>query len=300
MNWWHHSGMNDAFRPRPAAERARIWRVPPLAGIEAFEAHFFRFSYARHTHDSYALGVLDAGAMSFWHDGAVRTATPGAIIAINPAEVHDGHAASDEGCTYRMLYIERAAIDRLLERDCPQIGRSFALRGPIIDDRALERTMRRLHRALVEVDAEPSGLLRREELLIHVMLGLFARHGEPAIVPVEAATEKRCVVRAKDYLAQHVDAPVRLRELADHVGLSPYYFLRTFKKATGLPPHCYLNLLRVQRARAMLRAGEPAVQVAAALGFVDQSHLSRRFKSAFGVTPGQYAGAFGRRETRLP
>ena len=96
--------------------------------------------------------------------------------------------------------------------------------------------------------------------------------------------------RAKQYLLERLGETVRLTEVAEAVGLSPYYFLRTFRHATGMPPHAYLNQMRLERARALLRDGESPAQVAAALGFVDQSHLIRRFKSAFGVTPGRYRG----------
>ena len=92
-------------------------------------------------------------------------------------------------------------------------------------------------------------------------------------------------------MLERLGEAVRLHELAAAVGLSPCYFLRIFRHATGMPPHAYLNQMRLERARILLRAGEPAAQVAAALGFADQSHLIRRFKSTFGVTPGRYGGA---------
>ena len=48
---------------------------------------------------------------------------------------------------------------------------------------------------------------------------------------------------------------------------------------------------RLREARRLLLQGEPAAQVAAAVGYVDQSHLAKRFKAAFGITPGQFSGA---------
>jgi AraC-like DNA-binding protein len=198
-----------------------------------------------------------------------------------------------------MLYVERATIERLLEIDVPEIRRMFALRGPTIEDPPLERTVRRLHRVLDRRDTDPLQVIEQQSYLTHVLHLLFARHGEQAVPTVRSANETRCVLRAKEYLAEHVTAGVRLSEMAEYVGLSPFYFLRTFKRVTGLPPHSYLNLLRVEQARALLRAGEPPAAVAAALGFVDQSHFSRRFKAAFGVTPGQYARATKRHPLAL-
>jgi AraC-like DNA-binding protein len=104
------------------------------------------------------------------------------------------------------------------------------------------------------------------------------------------AVEKRGVEQAKASLAEHLAEPVLLMDRATAVGLSPFYLLQTFKHAAGLPLHGYLNQLCVEHARVLLRCDAPPAP-AAALSFVDQSHLTRRFKAACGVTPGQYASA---------
>jgi transcriptional regulator GlxA family with amidase domain len=82
-----------------------------------------------------------------------------------------------------------------------------------------------------------------------------------------------------------------LDELAAEAGLSRFHFLRVFSKATGQTPHAFLINQRVNRAQALLRAGERAAEVAVACGFADQPHLTRVFRRIVGVTPGQYARA---------
>ena len=128
-------------------------------------------------------------------------------------------------------------------------------------------------------------------MLARILLQLFAHHGVPPLAVRPVATERKCVARAKSYMAEHLDRPILLKDIAAAAGLSSFYFLRTFKRVTGMPPHAYLNQIRLERARTLLADGEPPAQVAAALGFTDQSHLIRRFKAAFGVTPGQYRAA---------
>jgi AraC-like DNA-binding protein len=71
-------------------------------------------------------------------------------------------------------------------------------------------------------------------------------------------------------------------------GLSQFALLRAFRAATGLPPHAYLNQLRVRRARLLLDDGVPAADVAAQVGFADQAHLTRHFKRVVGVPPAAY------------
>jgi AraC-like DNA-binding protein len=58
-----------------------------------------------------------------------------------------------------------------------------------------------------------------------------------------------------------------------------------------LPPLAYRMQLRLKAAKRMLGLGEAPAEVAAALGFADQSHLTKRFKGAYGVTPGHFAAA---------
>jgi AraC family transcriptional regulator len=73
-------------------------------------------------------------------------------------------------------------------------------------------------------------------------------------------------------------------------GLNPYHFARQFKAATGLAPHQYAIMRRVERARQLLHAGTDLslAEVAAHAGFSDQSQFSRHFKRLVGVTPGQF------------
>lgn len=78
-------------------------------------------------------------------------------------------------------------------------------------------------------------------------------------------------------------------------GLSKFHLLRVFKAQTGLTPWQFQTQMRIDLARRLLTAGEPAGQVAVACGFVDQSHMTRRFRQLVGLTPAAYAA-----DTRQP
>ena len=72
--------------------------------------------------------------------------------------------------------------------------------------------------------------------------------------------------------------------------LSVYHFVRQFKAATGLPPHQYVIVRRVERAQQLLQGGGDLslAEVAACVGFSDQSQFCHHFKHLVGVTPGQF------------
>jgi AraC family transcriptional regulator len=93
-----------------------------------------------------------------------------------------------------------------------------------------------------------------------------------------------------EYIEEHLDAGPSLEQLAAVARLSPYHFARQFKAATGLPPHQYVILRRVERAKQLLQAGTglSLADVAARAGFSDQSQFSHHFKRLVGVAPGQF------------
>jgi AraC family transcriptional regulator len=93
-----------------------------------------------------------------------------------------------------------------------------------------------------------------------------------------------------EYIEEHLDASPSLEQIASVARLSPYHFARQFKAATGLPPHQYVILRRVERGKHLLQGGGDfnLAEVAAHAGFSDQSHFSHHFKRLVGVTPGQF------------
>ena len=93
-----------------------------------------------------------------------------------------------------------------------------------------------------------------------------------------------------EYTEEHLDACPTLEQMAAVARLSPYHFARQFKRATGLPPHQYIILRRVERAKQLLQARTnlSLAEVAACAGFSDQSQFCQHFRRVVGVTPGQF------------
>jgi transcriptional regulator GlxA family with amidase domain len=118
---------------------------------------------------------------------------------------------------------------------------------------------------------------------------LQAHSAAPPTNGREPASRSPASVQAvRDLLPQRLADPPSLAELAAMTGLSQFALLRAFRGETGMPPHAYLNQLRVRRARQLLDRGLAPADVAAETGFADQAHLTRHFKRVVGVPPASY------------
>jgi hypothetical protein len=108
----------------------------PATGLQRLRAGFSGHAYDRHRHETYAIGVTEAGLQCFHYRGAARASTPGRVIVIHPDETHDGHAGAPGGFAYRMLYADPPLITAALG------GRSLPLvSDPVVDDPTLRRVI---------------------------------------------------------------------------------------------------------------------------------------------------------------
>jgi AraC family transcriptional regulator len=93
----------------------------------------------------------------------------------------------------------------------------------------------------------------------------------------------RVLQRICEHIEAHIEEKISVDALAKLVGFSAPHFTRAFRHSAGLPPHTYV-LRRLERAELMLRNTQlPLWEIAAAMGFADQSHLTRHFHRLTGV-----------------
>jgi AraC family transcriptional regulator len=95
--------------------------------------------------------------------------------------------------------------------------------------------------------------------------------------------------RAIDFMQEHLDTNVGLRDIARALGMTQYRFARAFRNATGVSVHQSLVDMRINRARDLLsRTERPLAEIAYACGFSSQSHMTSWFRRKHGVTPNQF------------
>lgn len=268
------------------SDGAREWVSCPRGapGVELLEAEFERHVYDRHMHETYAIGLTRRGVQRFWCHGATYDSTPGQVIAINPCEVHDGRSGAGGGYRYRMFYVAVATFKSVVEDALK--SSSLGWSTPLIADPVLASGLN----AAWEAVACSPGSLASDELLQQALIRLAVVHGDQHEFPPDTRNEL-ALMQVRDYLHDRLGEPVNLRELATVASMSRFRLTRQFQRTFGLPLHAYHMHVRLQEAKRRLRLGDPVVEVAADLGFADQSHLHRRFTRAFGVSPGAWRKA---------
>ena len=263
-------------------------------GLEAArysEMLAFEFNPPAISHHRLILFTRPPEELNLLYEGVTRHVPPRAgSISLVPAG--SPHRVRSSGCQDELhVYLEPGLVARVaVEAFDLDPGR---LTVPPLDGQDLPHLRAAMRAVDGELTAGGAGGPLAAESLANVLAVQLIRH---IVAPHRTARDRdgalpRARLRAVvEYIEEHLDASPTLEHMAGVARVSPYHFARQFKAATGLPPHQYLIMRRIERARQLLDADNniSLAEVAALVGFSDQSHLTRHFKRLVGVTPGQF------------
>jgi len=279
---------------KTSENRCQLWADAGLPGVVLMRADFTTQEFSPHVHDEMVIAVTEEGGAEYDSRGVRDLAEKGSTLVFNPGEPHAGRMGRSARWRYRAFYLDGQALDRLaadLEMPTETLP---CFQENKLQDPKFSAALQGLHAA---VEAEGS-ILGRQSGLLAAMAELYRRYGSAQPQACSLGDESSRAKRVAEFLREHYAEPVSLRSLAELAEMSPFHLVRSFKKELGLPPHVYLTQLRLQEAKHLLAQGHSLADTAAAVGFYDQSALSRHFKKIYGVTPGRYAKAvaFPRRQ----
>lgn len=264
-------------------EFSKVWQSGTLKGIELLKASFQQFEFSKHWHDDLAIGVIEKGAEGLYYRGKNIIIPENQIVTINPSEVHTGFSGCRSGWKYRMFYFNPEMIIRHFEQSDQDV--LPFIKSPILDDPELFNLLRNLHISF----EEPAFEITKESLLTICFETLFGRHGDHARLTSKQIKERKKNAEMREYLLANWRNNVSIKELEELSSLSKFQLIRSFNSQYGLTPHQFLLILKINNAKQLLSEGDSCADTALECGFYDQSHLTRNFKRAFGVTPKHYA-----------
>jgi AraC-like DNA-binding protein len=264
-------------------EWVRLHRLDSLYAAEIVHARYVRHRFTRHSHEHFVIGLVEDGVQQYNYRGANRRTPPGQVFFVNGGEPHTGEPATKCGYLYRTLCLDPHVLRDLALAITGRSG-SFHLTGDVVADAPLSAALGQLHRAV----AAHAGAMHCESFLLSAIRRLLESHAENGTRLPAVKQEPRAVLQAREYIEAHYAEDVSLADLGALTCRSPFHMARAFSKQMGLPPHAYLESVRIQRAKEMLRAGMSVVDTALAVGYPDQSHFTHRFRRIIGITPGRW------------
>ncbi|CDL84538.1 AraC family transcriptional regulator [Xenorhabdus szentirmaii] len=265
-------------------EKTHFFHLKEFNGLEMLRATYCNQVFSRHVHETFCIGVIEEGAQRFHRKGTEYIAPKGDIILVNADEIHTGSSAVQTGWSYQAIYPSLELL-RSLSRDFQYENGSIPwFPSAVVHDPGLSEQLRMTFNLL----AQNGNTLFKETMLLSSLAWLVMRYGQTYIAEQTLSDSEKQIFLTKEYIDSHPENDISLNQLADMVQLSPWHFLRQFKKAIGVTPHIYLILARLRMARRLLTEGDSILNVALRCGFSDQSHFNRHFKNALGITPGKF------------
>lgn len=211
-------------------------------------------AYKRHSHAQLSIGAILEGQTCCTCNGEPFTLYPGDLIVIPAHMPHSCNPVAGQPRSYHMLYLETDHQPAL------QVIRSEAL----------------FRQYLTVVETLSATAIDR-------FLALLTTRPTPP-VPLRPTS-----FALQQTLRHSLQTPPSLDALAQRFSLRKETLIRTFKQDTGLTPGTFLNVTRIEFAKARLRAGDDIADVSYQSGFADQSHFHKTFVSYTAATPRQYA-----------
>ncbi len=130
--------------------------------------------------------------------------------------------------------------------------------------------------------AETLGIMLREELKRIDKKKRAASSDEFGLTP-------RQLKAAIAYMDDRIDQDVTVGGMAENLGMSPFHFIRMFKRSAGLPPHKFFVGRRIDRAKELLRSPHLSIsEVAEMSGFGGATQLTRAFQRFVGTNPSTF------------
>lgn len=266
----------DVHAEFPGRCHVEAW-APQVPGIrEVFHARMVDYAYPPHCHDTWAVLIVDDGAIRYDLDRRRCGAAGHTVTLLPPGVAHDGRPApGTSGFRKRELYLDEGFLPATLT------GAAVDRTG--ISDPPLRAAISRLHDALLQgaesLDAEARLALISERI---------AGHLTPAPRP-DSRPERGVARQLRQLLDEHITGQVSLAWAAATLDRSVPHLVRSFTGQFGLSPHAYLVGRRIDAARHLLLQGASPADAAATVGFYDQAHFTRHFKKHTSTTPATYA-----------
>ncbi len=260
-----------------------IYKKTAIPGLEVLSCRDDR-GFENHLHDGYVLWLVSASGERYRVRGSGDVLGTGSLSIIEPETIHANHPCNGRHRHLRSFYFSQAFLRDIWSRLSGAGGPVPGLPTTMLNHPGLWEKLVSLHESLLE----NTGPLELETRTMLAFADLFKALGPVRGLDRASDTSEERIDRIIQYFHARLGTRICLEEMARMADCTSYHLIRLFKKKKGISPHAFLVQLRLEHARKLLLAGMGIADAALLSGFSDQSHLTRKFKSRYGITPGTY------------
>ena len=264
-----------AFAPdaQESGARTHVWRPFPTEVADILCVDGVDEDVAPRMHDRFSVTVVRTAAVIRCESTRSLVAAPNCVLLVPALQLYSLRAQGRATGGTVTLLIGASHLEGLEVGD----------RGALVTDIGLVEQVE----ALVVQLSRPVRSVECAATIRAVLERLTSRGAASRFPGAQGAS----LGRVRNYLRDNPTEPVTIPDLADLAGLTESHLIRAFHREFGLPPHAYHLRRRLAAASELLASGVSVSTVAYECAFADQSHLSRKFKEVYGLTPAAWATA---------
>ncbi|KAB0457919.1 MULTISPECIES: helix-turn-helix transcriptional regulator [Vibrio] len=251
----------------------------PSQDISLIRAQYQEFAFQRHYHLDFHIGLITQGQQKFVYKGTSYHAGAGQVVMMPPDELHDGHSELESGYQVSVFSVSPQWLSDLADQR--EHGHTLSFSELILSDQATFLQLCNLHALLINQNISQLAQDCLPYEGFSTIVDRYVKFGSKSQVQLGIQS----IHTLKEYLMANLDQPVRLEQLSDLCDLTTTQFQRHFKNKMGITPYAWLSRLRMEQGMRLIKSGVSGTEVAHQVGFYDQAHFSKAFKTAFGVSP---------------
>jgi AraC-like DNA-binding protein len=246
-------------------------RSSVVAGAELYEGNLVeKFDTGWHLHDGWQFVAVTHGERRYQFNSGTVVAKPGHLVLLPPNLIHRARCAEQSKTSFKIATLPAFHLTE-----------PFAsIPVEVCHTKYFDRFLSTYHSLREDTtDESKTALLSHIQTILAVTRSRSDERGfrAPAFV-----------LETKTHLLKTLDRVPSLASLSSRARVSPYHLAHTFTKFIGLSPLAFHARARLLKSRTLISEGNSLIDVALSLGFADQSHFGRHFKSVYAMTPREY------------
>jgi len=246
-----------------------------------------RLDGAPEARSDYTVIVVLDGRLKFRTDQKSGSLLTDQALLINPSI--GGHLAGQSVELLQLILAPALVLDHAVRMHLTGPGTTVAFRLDLVEhDERLTQLARSLTTELKDEKPGREIVLRAlvEQVVVHLLRHYSNIRRSEELELSRVGLIDRRVRRSVELMHAQLEQDLSLKEIAAASYLSPFHFLRVFKKLTGTTPHAYLANIRASRAQLLLAEPNLSVtEISSRVGYSSPSHFTKAFRQATGLTP---------------